>query len=58
MAPNATLETLYFNPFIINEDISDNNIDPDVNFFHESVSSSLDTDYISQKYFKRLLIGG
>ena len=47
MAPNATLETLSFNPFIVNENMNDNNQDPDLNFFHESVSSSLDTDYVS-----------
>ena len=28
------------------------NQDPDLNFFHKSVSSSLDTDYVSPKDFK------
>ena len=51
MAPNATLETPSFNPFIVNENMNDNNQDPDLNFFHESVSSSLDTDYVSPKDF-------
>ena len=51
MAPNATLKTLSFNPFIVYENMNDNNQDPDLNFFHESVSSSLDTDYISPKRF-------
>ena len=33
MAPNVTLETLSFNPFIANENLSNNNQDPDLNFF-------------------------
>ena len=52
MTPNATLKTLSFNLFIINENMNDNNQDPDLNFFHESVFSSLDTDYVSPKDFK------
>ena len=43
MAPNATLKTP-FNPVIVHDNMNDNNQDPDLNFFHESVSSSLDTD--------------
>ena len=31
MASNATLEKLYFNLFIVNKDVNDNNLDP---FFH------------------------
>ena len=49
---NATLETMSFNPFIVNENMNKNNQDPDLNFFHESVSSFLDTDYVSPKDFK------
>ena len=52
MAPNATLKALSFNLFIVNENMNDNNQDPDLNFFHESVSSSLDTDCVSPKDFK------
>ena len=44
MAPNLAPETLFFNPFIVNENINNNNQDPVLNFFHKSVSSSLDTD--------------
>ena len=50
MAPNVTLKTS-FNPFIVHDNMNDNNQDPDLTFFHESVSSSLDTDYISPKRF-------
>ena len=49
MAPNATLKTLSFNPFIVHENMNDNNQDLDLNFFHKCVSSCLDTDYISPK---------
>ena len=42
----------FSNPFIVKEHQSDNNEDPDLNFFHDSVSSSLDTDYVSPKDFK------
>ena len=52
MAPNATLETLSFNLYVVNENMNDNNQDPDLIFLHESVSSSLDTDYVSPKDFK------
>ena len=52
MAPNATLETLSFDPFIVHENMNDNNQDPDQNFFHKSVSSSLDTDFVSAKDLK------
>ena len=52
MAPYATLDTLSFNPFSINENMNDNNLDPDLNFFHESVFSSLDTDYVSPEDYK------
>ena len=45
MALNATLKTS-FNPFIVHDNMNDNNQDPELNFFHESVSSSLDTDYL------------
>ena len=50
MALNATLKTP-FNPFIVHENMNDNIQDPDLNFFHESVPSSLDTEYISPKRF-------
>ena len=47
MAANITLETLSFIPFIVNGNMNDSNQDLDLNFLHESISSSLDTDYIS-----------
>ena len=50
MAPNATFKTS-FNPFIVHDNMNENNQDLDLNFFHESVSSPLDTDYISPKRF-------
>ena len=46
MAPNITFKSLNFNPLIANDSLNDNSQDPDVNFFHDSVSP-LDTDYIS-----------
>ena len=49
MAPNATLEMLSFNPFIVNENINNNNQDPDLSFFQEIASSSHDTVYVSPK---------
>ena len=49
MASNVALETLSFNPFIVSENINDQ--DPDLKAFHESVSY-LDTDYVSPKDFK------
>ena len=52
MAPSVTLETFSFNPFIVNENMNDNNQDPNLNFFHESISSSFDADYVSTKDFK------
>ena len=45
MAPNATFESLNFNPFNV-DSLNNNNQGPDVNFFHYNVSP-LDTDYIS-----------
>ena len=47
MVPNVTPETLSFNPFIVNENMKNNNQNHDLNFFHESVSSSLETDSVS-----------
>ena len=41
-----------FNSFTGNENIKNINQDPDVNFFQGGVSSSLDTDIISQKGFR------
>ena len=52
MAPNATLETLSFNPFIVNENMNDNNQDPGLNFLHEIISTFLDTDYVSPKVLR------
>ena len=52
MVPNATLETVSFNPFIVNENMNDCNQDPDLNFFDKSLFSSLDTDYVSLKDFR------
>ena len=51
MVLNATLETLSYNPIIVNEKMNDNHQDPTSNFFYESVSFSLDTDYVSPKNF-------
>ena len=51
MAPNVTLETS-FNPFIVHENMNENNQDLDQNFFHKSVSCSLDTDTVSAKDLK------
>ena len=52
MAPVTTLETLSLNPVIVNENMNDSNHDLELNFFHENVSSSLDTNYVSPKDFK------
>ena len=52
MVPNVTLKTLSFNQFIVIDDMNDNNQGPDLNLFYESVSSSLDTDYVSPKDFR------
>ena len=52
MAPNATLETLSFNPFIVNENMNDNNQDLGLNFLHEIISTFLDTDYVSPKVLR------
>ena len=52
MVPNVTLKTLSFNQFIVIDDMNDSNQGPDLNFFYESVSSSLDTDYVSPKNFR------
>ena len=52
MVPNATLETVSFNPFIVNENMNDCNQDADLNFFDKSLFSSLDTDYVSLKDFR------
>ena len=35
MTPNATLEALSFKPFIVNENMNDNNQNPDLIFFHK-----------------------
>ena len=50
MAPNATLETLSFNSFIVTEDMNDNNEDPDLNLFDASVSSSLHELRIARRF--------
>ena len=50
MAPNITFESLYFNPFIVNDSLNDNSQDPDVNVFHDNVSP-FDIDYISPSSF-------
>ena len=52
MAPNATLETLSFDPFIVNENMNDNNQDLGFNFLHEIISTFLDTDYVSPKVLR------
>ena len=53
MAPNATLETLSLsNPLIVNEKMKDNNQDPDLNFFQESVSSFLTQITYRQKILR------
>ena len=51
MAPNVTLGTLSFNQLIVHENMNDNNQDPELNSFHENVSSSLDTDKRIAKRF-------
>ena len=48
MVSNARLS---FNPFIVNENMNDNNRNTDLNLFHENVFF-LDTDYVSAKDFK------
>ena len=50
MAPNTTFESLNVNPFILNDSLNDKSQDPDVNFFHDNISS-LDRDYISLSNF-------
>ena len=49
MAPNATFESLNFNPFIVNDSLNDNSQDPDVNVFHDNVSP-LDTLYFTDDF--------
>ena len=50
MAPNATLEILSFNPFVVNENMNDKNQHPELNFFHESISSFFHKLRIARKF--------
>ena len=51
MAPNSALETLSFNSFMVNENMNDNNLDTDLNFFYESISSYLRSP-IAKRFYK------
>ena len=44
MAPNSDFESQFFNPFSVNEDPQNNELDPDVNYYLDEISS-LDTKY-------------
>ena len=52
IGPNATIETLSLNLFFVNENMNEYNKDLDLDFFDESVSSSIDTDHLSPKDLK------
>ena len=44
MAPNSDSESQFFNPFSVNEELQNNEIDPNVNYYLDEISS-LDTKY-------------
>ena len=44
MAPNSVFESQFFNPFPVNEELQNNELDPDVNYYLNEISS-LDTKY-------------
>ena len=54
MAPNATLKRFPFHPFIVNENLKDNNQDIKILSWisFTKIYSSLDTDYVSSKAFQ------
>ena len=44
MAPNSGFESQFFHPFSVNEELQNNELDPDVNYYLNEISC-LDTDY-------------
>ena len=44
MAPNFDFESQFFNPFSVNEELQNNELDPDVNYCLGEISS-LDAKY-------------
>ena len=46
MAPEPNFESMSFNPFLNNNNLSDSYQDPDVNFFLDNISA-LSTEYFS-----------
>ena len=44
MAPNSDFKSQSFNPFSVIEELQNNEIDPDVNYYLDQISS-LDTKY-------------
>ena len=44
MAPNSDFEPESFNPFSVNEELQNNELNPDVNYYLDEISS-LDTKY-------------
>ena len=51
MAPESNSESMRFNPFSKINNLSDNNQDPDVNFFLDNIPS-LNTEYFSPSEVK------
>ena len=48
MAPNSDFEFQFFNPFSVNEELQNNELDPDVNYYLDKFFS-LDTKYYEVK---------
>ena len=44
MAPDSDFESQFFHPFPVNEELQNNELDPDVNYYLDEISS-LDTKY-------------
>ena len=44
MAPNSDFESQFFNSFSVNQEIQNNELDPDVNYYLDEIFS-LDTNY-------------
>ena len=44
MAPNSNFDSQFFNPFSVNEELQNNELDPDVNYYLNEISS-FDTKY-------------
>ena len=44
MAPNSDFESQFFNPFLVNEELQNNELDSDVNYYLNEISS-VDTKY-------------